>query len=104
MGIGHEAVGLGLKCVGRRINAGAAAASGLWIYRSAARRGSRGWAGMAVYLAALSVFLIAGQAGATGAAPPRSGLIASWLAALPVMCATAGWLDRRQPAAVKASA
>ena len=73
----------------------AMAALALWVYRSAAKTGNaRPWAGMAVYIVLLTAFLIVGQAGAAGM-PARGGLIASWLAAPPVMSAIAFWLDRR---------
>jgi len=73
----------------------------LWVYRFAARTGgSNRWVGMAVYIAALTTFLIAGQAGAT-AVPARGGLIASWLVVPPAMSAIAFWLDRRKQAGAK---
>ena len=74
----------------------AMAALALWIYRSAAKAGgSKRWLGMLVYIAALTAFLIVGQAGATEV-PARGGLIASWLAAPPAVSAIAFWLDRRK--------
>jgi hypothetical protein len=77
------------------------AAVGLWIYLSAVKTGaSKRGVGMAIYIAALTVFLIAGQAGTTEL-PERGGLIASWLAVTPVMSAIAFWLDRRKPAGAK---
>jgi quinol-cytochrome oxidoreductase complex cytochrome b subunit len=80
----------------------AMAALALWIYRSAAKTGSRRWVGMAVYIAALTAFLILGQAGATEA-PTRGGLIASWLAVLLAMSAIAYWLDRRKQSGARTS-
>jgi len=75
----------------------AMAALALWIYRSAAKTGgSKRRVGMAVYIAALTAFLIVSQAGATEV-PARGELIASWLAVLPAMSAIAFWLDRRKP-------
>ena len=72
------------------------AAAGVWIYRTTVKVPVRGGgAGMAIYIAVLTVFLLAGQAGASQA-PPRAGLIASWLAAPPAMAAVALWLDRRR--------
>jgi hypothetical protein len=72
------------------------AALGLLIYRSSVRSGgSNRWVGMAVYMAALTAFLIAGQAGATSV-PSHGELIASWLAVPPAMSAIAFWLDRRK--------
>jgi hypothetical protein len=82
----------------------AMAALAVWIYRSAVRTGGSGrWAGMAVYIVALTAFLIMGQAGTTEA-PTRAGLIASWLGVPPVISAIAFWLDRGKQAAAKASA
>jgi hypothetical protein len=49
---------------------------------------------MIIYIALLSVFLIAGQAGAREL-PARGGLIASWLIGPPLMSAIAFWLDRK---------
>ena len=70
------------------------AAAGLWIYCSAVRDRAKGrGVGMAIYIALLTVFLVAGEAGATEV-PPRGGLIASWPAAPVAMAAIAFWLDR----------
>ena len=57
--------------------------------------------GMTVYIALLAVFLIVGQA-AGSEVPPRTGLIASWLIAPPLMAAIAGWLDRKKRRAANA--
>lgn len=75
-------------------------ALGLCIYWVAVRAGSNRGRGMLIYIAALTVFLVAGQAGAAEV-PPRAGLIASWLAAPPAMSAIAFWLDRSKQAATK---
>jgi hypothetical protein len=72
------------------------AAAGLLVYLATVRDrspGRRAW--MAVYTVVLAVFMIAGQASATGA-PPRGGLIASWLVAPVVFSAIAFGLDRRR--------
>ena len=66
------------------------AAAGLWIYRSAVKKRPTG---MVIYIVALTVFLVAGQAVGTDL-PPRAGLIGSWLAAPPLMAAIASRLDR----------
>jgi len=74
------------------------AAAGVWIYRSAVKDSvPGGGTGMAIYIAILAIFLLAGQAGASQA-PPRAGLIASWLAAPPAMAAIALRLDRHRHA------
>ena len=71
------------------------AAVGLWIYRSTVREGaSNRGTGMLIYIAALTIFLVAGQATASEV-PARGPLIASWLAVPPVMSGIAYWLDRR---------
>lgn len=71
-------------------------ALGLWIYWQAVpvSRSKRSM-GMLIYIAVLTVFLVAGQAVATEV-PARAGLIASWLAAPIAMSAVALWLDRRK--------
>ena len=74
----------------------AMAALALWAYRITIRTGgSNRWLGMAIYITALALFLIVGQAGATEV-PSRGGLIASWLAVPPAIGAIAFWLDRRR--------
>jgi hypothetical protein len=76
----------------------------VWIYRSAAKTaGSNRWVGMAVYIALLAAFLIAGQAG-TAETPGRGGIIGSWLVGPPAMAAIAFWLDRRKQVRMKAAA
>jgi hypothetical protein len=67
---------------------------GLWIY-SIAMKPERRSLGMMIYIALLSVFLVAGQAGAREL-PAQGGLIAGWLIGPPLMSAIAFWLDRKE--------
>jgi hypothetical protein len=74
----------------------ALAAAGLWIYLSVARKPLRGAGiGMAIYTVALALFLMIGQASATGT-PPRGALVAGWLLSPPIMAGIALRLDRRR--------
>ena len=74
----------------------AMAAAGLWMYWLAVKdTAPRRAGGMAIYIAALTAFLVAGQASASQA-PPRGALIASWILGTPAMAAIALLLDRRR--------
>jgi hypothetical protein len=72
----------------------AMAGAGLWIYWLTVKQSlPRARIGMPVYIAALTIFLFAGQALATEP-PSRNALIAGWLMSPPLIAAIAWWLDR----------